>query len=210
MSYRGDSTLLSLFWPRERTSTDLRDFTESKRARNMRLQNVVKNQLLALSEPPDEFTSLDGQLVEIGKSSKDSILELANYDGGWGQVKLVVVEYRACDNAIKIAPNGIFEESMAPIRNWLGYSAAPLTWMRKTWSQISPILDLHTPMFGILWDTSMTWTKVARPFSISFHKWGICSPLQTSSLFMIALMIPVSSLCMLCSAHGNGVGRKAS
>jgi hypothetical protein len=85
----------------------------------MRLQNVVKNQLLAVSEPPDEFTSLDGQLVEIGKSSKGSSLELANYDGGWGQVKLVVVEYRACDNAIKIAPNGIFEESMAPIRNCL-------------------------------------------------------------------------------------------
>ncbi|KAL5362915.1 hypothetical protein BJX96DRAFT_177603 [Aspergillus floccosus] len=50
-------------------STELRDVAESKRAKNMRLQNVIKNQLLALSEPSDDFTVLDGQIVEIRESS---------------------------------------------------------------------------------------------------------------------------------------------
>ncbi|KAL2831450.1 hypothetical protein BDW59DRAFT_140183 [Aspergillus cavernicola] len=109
-------------------STELRDFAESKRARNMGLQNVVKRQLLTLGHPPDDFTALGGWLEEIAESSTGSNLKLARYEGDWGPVQTVVVEYRKYDDTLMTAPDISFDKSMAPIRDlaWLLVSATGL------------------------------------------------------------------------------------
>ncbi|KAL2871620.1 uncharacterized protein BJX67DRAFT_377369 [Aspergillus lucknowensis] len=151
-------------------SRELRDFAESKKARNMRLQN----------------------LVEIRESSTDSNLKLANYEGDWGQVKRVVVEYRAYDNTMKIAPHGTFEESMAPIRNlaWLLCSSSHLD-AQDAVPDISDQSSIFTlPCLGYLDDPDEGRTA----FLYQLPRAGICSPLQTSSLFMAALMIPAERL----------------
>ena len=108
-----------------------KNFAETQEAESMGLQHVAKRQLLARSEPPDDFRALDGIIVEKPDWANTPTLKFAEHHDPWDtELKDYLVEYREYDRALKHAIDAENEKAIehlkAPARKlaWLLHNAS--------------------------------------------------------------------------------------
>ncbi len=111
-------------------SSPLGDFSKSKRADEMGLQDVIGRQTLANAHAPENFRALSGNILEDSEMAHNGAsMKLVKYDDGWGGVEDVMLEHRDYSRQLRMATDfGLpeLESLKAPMRDlaWLLHKAS--------------------------------------------------------------------------------------